>query len=97
MPNNGSKISIFCAALISSFVSFSQINNSDLTLAVQDMLYISGEFVSPAASASVYQSSSSWYSSAETIGKFKLDVSVNFNMLPIPKKQKLFSKNYTVG
>ena len=90
MPNNGSKISIFCTALISSFFGFSQINNSDLTLAVQDMLYISSEFVSPAASASVYQSSSSWYSSAETIGKFKLDVSVNFNMLPIPQKQKLF-------
>ena len=90
MPSNNSKISIFCAALMSSFFGFSQINDLGLTNAVQDMLYISGEFVSSAAVASVYQSSSSWYSSAETIGKFKLDVSVNFNVLPIPKKQKSF-------
>ena len=90
MPSNNSKISVFCAALMSSFFGFSQINDLGLTNAVQDMLYISGEFVSSAAVASVYQSSSSWYSSAETIGKFKLDVSVNFNVLPIPKKQKSF-------
>jgi len=90
MPSKNSKISVFCAALMSSFFGFSQINDLDLTNAVQDMLYVSSEFVSSAAVASVYQSSSSWYSSAQTIGKFKLDVSVHFNILPIPKKQKSF-------
>ena len=90
MPSKNSKISIFCAVLMSSFFGFSQINDLDLTNAVQDMLYVSSEFVSSAAVASVYQSSSSWYSSAQTIGKFKLDVSVHFNILPIPKKQKSF-------
>ena len=87
------KISAFCIALMSSFGLLSQITSPDVTNAVQDMLYISSEYVSSAASASVYQSSSSWYSSAESVGKFKLDVSVNFNILPIPNKQKSFVIN----
>jgi hypothetical protein len=86
-----SKISFFCTALMLPFGMFSQINSPDITNAVQDMLYVSSEYVSSAASASVYQSSSSWYSSAESVGKFKLDVSLHFNVLPIPNKQKTFN------
>ncbi len=88
-----SKISIFCIALLMSCQGLSQINSPDVTNAILDMLYISSKYVSPAASASAYQSSSSWYSSAESVGKFKVDVSVHFNVLPIPDKQKNFSIN----
>ena len=72
---------------------FSQITSPDIGTALTDMLYISSKYVSPAASASVYQSSSSWYSSAESVGKFKVDVSLHFNILPITNKQKTFVIN----
>ena len=88
MHNYSIKLAFVCLALVTSFSGRSQI---DITDAVNDMLYISSKYVSPAASASVYQSSSSWYSSAETIGKFKLDASLHVNILPIPNKQKTFS------
>ena len=87
------KFSVFCIALLTSYQGISQINSPDVTNAILDMLYISSKYVSPAASASAYQSSSSWYSSAETIGKFKVDVSLHFNVLPIPDKQKNFTIN----
>ncbi len=88
MHNNFKKLAFICLALVTSFSGRSQIDISD---AVNDMLYISSKYVSSAASASVYQSSSSWYSSAESIGKFKLDASLHVNILPIPNKQKTFS------
>ena len=87
--NNSVKIFFIFLTLITSSVK-SQI---DVTDAVNDMLYISSKYVSSAASASVYQSSSSWFSSAESVGKFKLDVSFHVNILPIPNKQKTFLIN----
>jgi len=87
------KFSVFCIALTASFQGVAQIGSPDVANAILDMLYISGKYVSPAASASAYQSSSSWYSAAETVGKFKVDVSLHFNVLPIPKKQKSFVIN----
>ena len=68
--NNSVKFFFIFLTLITSSVK-SQI---DVTDAVNDMLYISSKYVSSAASASVYQSSSSWFSYAESVGKFKLDV-----------------------
>lgn len=93
MHNAILKFSIFFILLMTAFQGMSQINSPDVTNAVLDMLYISSKYVSPAASASTYQSSSSWYSSAESIGKFKVDVSMHFNVLPIPKRQKSFAIN----
>jgi len=74
-------------------VSMNSQISPDITSALTDMLYISSKYVSPAASASAYQSSSSWYSSAESVGKFKVDFSLHFNVLPIPNKQKTFTIN----
>jgi len=93
MHNAALKFSIFYIALMTAFQGVSQINSPDVTNAVLDMLFISSKYVSPAASASTYQSSSSWYSSAESVGKFKVDVSLHFNVLPIPNKQKSFTIN----
>lgn len=87
------KLGIFCIALLASYQGMSQINNPDVTNAVLDMLFVSSKYVSPAASASTYQSSSSWFSSAESVGKFKVDVSLHFNILPIPNNQKSFTIN----
>ena len=83
---------IFIFFLLVTVKGFAQIS-PDVFTALEDMLYISSKYVSPAASASAYQSSSSWYSSAESVGKFKVDVSLHFNVLPIPKKQKTFIIN----
>jgi len=93
MHKNISKLGIFCIALLASYQGLSQINSPDVTNAVLDMLFVSSKYVSPAASASAYQSSSSWSSSAESVGEFKVDVSLHFNVLPIPNKQKSFTIN----
>ena len=85
--------SIILISCFLSFNSFGQITSPDVGDALLDMIYISGKYVSSAASASAYQSSTSWYSSAESVGKFKVDVSLHFNILPIPKKQKSFIIN----
>jgi len=81
------KISLGLVLLGASF-SFSQNFNQDVPAVLSDMVFLSKGFVSPAADASVYQSSSGWYSSAKSIGKFKVDFSIHANVLPIAKKQK---------
>ncbi len=76
--------------LICAFFSSAQNTSEDLTDFVTDMVFMSKQYVAPAATASVYQSSGAWYNSARSIGKFKLDFSVHINTLFIPAKQKSF-------
>jgi len=77
-------------ALLSASLGFSQSFNQDAVAVLSDVVLLSKGFVSPAADASVYQSSSAWYSSAKSVGKFKVDFSIHANVLPIPNKQKSF-------
>jgi len=60
-----------------------------------DMVLLSNRYVSPAADGSVYQSTSSWHSSAKSLNLFEVDVSLHFNALPIPKGQKSFNVSNT--
>lgn len=73
-----------------SNIGFSQTYIEDVENFLVDMVYISNRYVSPAADASVYQSTSSWHNSARSLDKFELDVSLHLNVLPIPKKQREF-------
>jgi len=71
-------------------LGFSQTFNQDASAVLSDVVLLSKGFVAPAADASVYQSSAGWYSSAKSVGKFKVDFSIHGNVLPIPKRQKSF-------
>ena len=62
----------------------------DLEDVLVDLVYFSDNYVSPAAKASVYQSTGAWFSSAKSLDKFEFDVSVHANVLPVPKKQESF-------
>lgn len=81
---------VLSAALLSATFGFSQSFNQDAAAVLSDVVLLSKGFVRPAAEASVYQSSSAWYSSAKSVGKFKVDFSIHANVLPIPNKQKSF-------
>ena len=70
---------------------FSQTFIEDVEDFLTDMVLISNKYVSPAADGSVYQSSASWHSSAKSLDKFQLDVSLHLNILPMPKKQQQFT------
>lgn len=82
---------ILSIALLSASFGFSQSFNQDASEVLSDVVLLSKGFVTPAADASVYQSSSAWYSSAKSVGKFKVDFSIHANVLPIPNKQKKFT------
>jgi len=77
-------------AFLCGTLGFSQSFNQDASAVLSDVVLLSKGFVTPAAQASVYQSSSAWYSSAKSVGKFKVDFSIHANVLPIPNKQKSF-------
>lgn len=79
--------------LLVSSLSFAQTFNADLGAAVTDMVFLSQNFVTPAADASVYQATSSWYSTAKSLDKFQVDVSIHANALFIPNRRK----SYTVS
>ena len=70
------------------YLGKAQTIGQDLDNFVGDMVQLSKGFVAPAATASVYQSTSAWTRTAKGLGKFKLDVSVHANVLPIPRKQR---------
>lgn len=71
--------------------SWAQTFIADVEDFLTDMVLISNQYVSPAADAAVYQSTASWHSSAASLKKFEVDVSLHVNVLPIPDKQKSFT------
>jgi len=77
-------------AFLSGSLGISQTFNQDASAVLSDVVLLSKGFVTPAADASVYQSSSAWYSSAKSVGKFKAGFSIHANLLPIPNRQKSF-------
>ncbi|NQY29819.1 MAG: hypothetical protein HRT69_10135 [Flavobacteriaceae bacterium] len=94
LKNRFKKVGFGFAFLCGSF-GFSQSFNQDASAVLSDVVLLSKGFVSSAADASVYQSSSAWYSSAKSVGKFKVDFSIHANVLPIPKSQKNFEVSNT--
>ncbi len=71
-----------------STVAFAQLE--DVGAIVGDLVYLADEYVSPAAEASVYQSSGGWYTSAKKKELWDLEISVQGNLLFIPNKSKKF-------
>ena len=55
-----------------------------------DMVYLSDEYIAPAAEAAAYQSSGGWYTSAKKKELWELEISVQGNLLFIPNKSKSF-------
>lgn len=77
--------------LLTGSLSFAQTFNADLGRAIGDMVFLSSEFVSPAADASVYQATSAWYSTAKGLDKFQVDISIHANALFIPNRRQSFT------
>lgn len=62
----------------------------DVGAIAEDLVYLADEYVSPAAEASVYQSSGGWYTSAKKKDLWDLEISLQGNLLFIPNKSKNF-------
>lgn len=65
-----------------------QAQQDDIDLFVNDMLRIADNFASPAAEGAAYQGSAGWFSSAENLNLWEVDLSVHANVLFIPGKKK---------
>lgn len=74
---------------ISPILCLSQ--NQDLDNVVGDLIFLTGKYVEPAAQATIYQSSSGWFKSAKAQELWDLDVSLQGNVLFLPKKKRSFS------
>lgn len=61
----------------------------DIENVLNDLVIVSDQYITPAADASIYQSTASWYSSAKALDLYEIDVSVHFNALPIGAKKKV--------
>lgn len=71
-----------------STVALAQLN--DVGAIAEDLVYLSDQYVTPAAEAAVYQSSGGWYTSAKKKELWDLEVSLQGNLLFIPNKSKNF-------
>ena len=84
---------IFPILLFNIVSVFSQSFGDDIERVLSDVVFLSENFVGPAADASVYQSTSSWATSAKSLEKFEVDLAFHINVLPIGNGQKSFSVN----
>jgi hypothetical protein len=75
--------------LISPIVCLSQ--NEDLDNLVGDLIFLTGQYVEPAAQATIYQSSGGWFKNAKAQALWDLDISFQANALFLPKKKRNFS------
>jgi len=67
----------------------------DVNLLIDDMLLIAENFAAPGAEGATLQSSAGWFSSASTLEKWQVEVSVHGNALFVPssKQDKLIRNN----
>ncbi|WP_034061781.1 DUF6588 family protein [Lacinutrix jangbogonensis] len=75
--------------LISPVLCFSQ--NQDLDNVAGDLVFLTGQYVQPAAQATIYQSSSGWFKNAKTLELWDVDISIQGNLLFLPEKKKNFN------
>lgn len=75
-----------------SNISFAQSDINDL---IEDMLLIADNFAAPGAEGATLQSTAGWFSSASTLDKWQVEVSVHGNALFVPssKQNKLINNN----
>ena len=85
-------LSILCLS-----TSFVQAQFNDIPIIRNDLIFLTEQYISPAAEASVYQASSGWYTNFTPKDKFDIEISVQYNSLFIPKKSKTFFVNENNG
>jgi len=71
-------------------LTFSQNQFEDIGNVAEDLVFLSGQFITPAAEAAVYQSSGGWYTSAKKKELWEAEFSIQGNMLLIPGKANRF-------
>ena len=74
--------------IFSSTIAFAQFD--DVFAVARDLVFLTEQYVSPAAEASVYQSSGGWYTSAKKKKLWDIEISVQGNLFFIPKKSNNF-------
>jgi len=75
-------------------VNYSFAQENQQTLLVNDLLRVAENFASPGAEGAALQSSAGWFTSAQTMDKWKFEVSLHANALFVPSaKQKKLSNN----
>ncbi len=84
------KSTLLLFLLLISNLSFAQ---GDVDALIDDMLLIADNFAAPGAEGATLQGSAGWFSSASTLEKWQVEVSVHGNALFVPssKKNKLIS------
>lgn len=75
---------------ISTLAANAQTFFADVEDFLVDMVFISNRYISPAADAAVFQSSSSWHTTARGLDLYEIDASIHINVLPVPTSQKSF-------
>ncbi|MET0759008.1 MAG: DUF6588 family protein [Flavobacterium sp.] len=81
--------------LLITNVSFSQSNEmlEDLGYLINDALFFSNQYITPAADAAVYQSSSGWVNSAKKRPLWDVTLGVHANVFFVPNKDREFVIN----
>ncbi|WP_299889960.1 DUF6588 family protein [uncultured Lacinutrix sp.] len=77
---------LFFIIFISPVICFSQ--NQDLGDVAGDLIFLTGKYVEPAAQATIYQSSSGWFKNAKSKSLWDIEVSLQANVLFLPKKKR---------
>jgi len=73
---------------LSTSIAFAQFE--DIEDIADDLVFLSAQYVDPAAEAAVYQSSGGWFTSAKKKELWDLEISIQGNILFIPNKNREF-------
>lgn len=79
-------VSVICCNSV-----FSQFD--DVKAVAEDLIFLTDQYITPAANASVFQASGGWYTSVKPKDKFDVELSIQYNVLLIPNNQKAFLVN----
>ena len=75
------------------FTTYTHAQLEDVGVITEDLIFLTEKYISPAADASVYQSSGGWYSNFTPKEKFEVELSLQYNVLFIPNKLNTFLLN----
>jgi len=64
--------------------------DQDLNDLAGDLIFLTGQYVEPAAQATIYQSSSGWFKNAKALNLWEVDLSLQANALFLPKRKQSF-------
>lgn len=78
------------AAIVCFFSAVATAQIDDINAIAADMVFLSDQYVTPAAEAAVYQSSGGWYTTAKSKKLWDLEFSLQGNMLFIGSSHKAF-------